>query len=259
MDKGTIFGLVVGFGCVGAAITMHGSLKDFVDIPGAMVAFGGSTAALFIMFPAKKVMGTFGVVKQCFLSKLPDPRLEIRRLSQLAAVARRDGQLALEKHLVEIKDPFLVRGLEMVIGGAPREKVEEVLNIELSCIQDRHATGKKIFDQLGASLPAFGMVGTLIGLIQMLGSLDDPSKIGAGMAVAMVTTFYGAFVANMVYLPLAGKLEARSKEETLLRELMIKGLVALVDGEVPRSIESKLSAFLAPKMREGEVETPAAA
>src|SRR5439155_25127802 len=110
----------------------------------------------------------------------------------------------------------------------------------------------KIFDQLGASLPAFGMVGTLIGLIQMLHELDDPAKIGAGMAVAMVTTFYGAFVANLVFLPLAGKLEARSKEEILIRELMIQGLVALAEGEAPRAMEAKLKAFLAPKSRQIE-------
>jgi chemotaxis protein MotA len=257
MDIGTIVGLVLGCGCVVAAITMHGSLKDFVDLPGALVAFGGSTAALFIMFPSKKVLGVFGVVKNVFFHKLPDPRDEMARLTQLASVARRDGLLALEKQLPGIADPFLVHGLEMVIDGTPKEKLEEVLTIELGCIQERHKMGKKIFDQLGASLPAFGMVGTLIGLIQMLGELDDPSKIGAGMAVAMCTTFYGAFVANMVYLPMAGKLEARSKEEALLRELMIRGLVGLIEGEGPRAMETKLKAFLTPKARQGE--TPAAA
>jgi chemotaxis protein MotA len=250
MDFATIIGMILGFAFIIGAITMHGSLKDFVDVPGAMVAFGGSTSALFVMFPMKKVFGVFGVVKKCFLTKLPDPKDELARLTQLATVARKDGLLALEKELANISDPFLIRGLEMVVDGTSKEKLEEVLNIELSCIQDRHSLGKKIFDQLGASLPAFGMVGTLIGLIQMLGELDDPSKIGAGMAVAMVTTFYGAFVANMIYLPMAGTLEARSKEETLLRELMIRGLVALVEGDPPRSMESKLKAFLAPKARE---------
>jgi len=249
MDIATILGMILGFAFIIGAITMHGSLKDFVDVPGAMVAFGGSTSALFVMFPMKKVFGVFGVVKKCFLTKLPEPKEELTRLTQLATIARKDGLLALEKELVNITDPFLIRGLEMVVDGTSKEKLEEVLTIELSCIQDRHAMGKKIFDQLGASLPAFGMVGTLIGLIQMLGELDDPSKIGAGMAVAMVTTFYGAFVANMIYLPMAGKLEARSKEETLLRELMIRGLVALVEGDPPRSMESKLKAFLAPKAR----------
>ncbi len=249
MDIGTILGFICGFGFIAAAITMHGSLTDFVDIPGAMVAFGGSFSALFINFPLKKVLGVFGVVKHCFLHHLPEPRAEIKRLGALAAIARRDGLLALEKQLADMDDPFLVRGLELIIDGSPKEKVEEILMIELECIKERHSTGKRIFDQLGASLPAFGMVGTLIGLIQMLRELDDPSRIGAGMAVAMVTTFYGAFVANLIALPLGGKLEARSKEETLLRLLMIQGLVALAEGESPRALESKLKAFLAPKAR----------
>jgi chemotaxis protein MotA len=257
MDIGTILGFVLGFGFISAAIMMHGSLTDFIDIPGAMVAFGGSTSAIFIMFPMKKALGVFGVVKHCFLFKLANPKEEIARLTELATVARRDGLLALEKRIPDLNDPFLVRGLEMVIDGTPKEKLEEVLNIELQYIQERHTTGKKIFDQLGASLPAFGMVGTLIGLIQMLHELDDPTKIGAGMAVAMVTTFYGAFVANLIYLPLAGKLEARNKEETLLRELMIQGLAALVEGEAPRAMETKLKAFLAPKARESEVKSAA--
>ncbi len=257
MDLGTILGFILGFGFIGAAIMMHGSITDFIDLPGAMVAFGGSTSAIFIMFPMKKALGAFGVVKHCFLFKLSNPKEEIARLTELASVARRDGLLALEKRIPDLKDPFLVRGLEMVIDGTPREKLEEVLNIELQYIQERHTTGKKIFDQLGASLPAFGMVGTLIGLIQMLHELDDPTKIGAGMAVAMVTTFYGAFVANLIYLPLAGKLEARNKEETLLRELMIQGLAALVEGEAPRAMETKLKAFLSPKAREGEVKSAA--
>jgi chemotaxis protein MotA len=260
MDIGTILGFVLGFGFISAAIMMHGTLTDFIDIPGAMVAFGGSTSAIFIMFPMKKALGVFGVVKHCFLFKLADPKQEIARLTDLATVARRDGLLALEKRIPELNDPFLIRGLEMVIDGTPKEKLEEVLNIELQYIQERHTTGKKIFDQLGASLPAFGMVGTLIGLIQMLHELDDPTKIGAGMAVAMVTTFYGAFVANMVFLPMAGKLDARSKEEVKVRELIIHGLVCLLEQESPREVESKLKAFLAPKARDaGAPATPATA
>jgi chemotaxis protein MotA len=249
MDIATLLGFVFGFGCIVVAIMMHGTLTDFIDVPGALVAFGGSFSALFINFPLKKVLGVFGVTRQCFFTKLADPKDEIRRFVELSTFARRDGLLALEKKIEEVHDPFLARGLEMVVDGTPKEKLEEVLTIELGCIQERHKTGKKIFDQLGASLPAFGMVGTLIGLIQMLHELNDPTKIGAGMAVAMVTTFYGAFVANLVFLPLAGKLEARSKEEVLVRELMIHGLVALAEGEAPRVLEAKLKAFLSPTTR----------
>lgn len=256
MDIGTLFGVVAGCTFVAAAILMHGKLSDFVDIPGALVAFGGSFSALFVFFPAKTVFGVFVAVKHCLFDQLPDPSGEIRRLMELAALARRDGFLALEKRLPEIDDPFLKRGLEMIIDGYPRAKVEQVLQIELRYIEERHAVAKKMFEQLGASLPAFGMVGTLIGLIEMLHTLDDPGKIGSGMAVAMVTTFYGALAANMICLPLAGKLENRGKEETLLRELMIQGLLALLDGEAPRTLEARLKAFLDPTARQTE---PAAA
>lgn len=252
MDLGTSLGLFLGFGLVVLGIVQSGKLTDFIDIPGALIVFGGAFASLFIMFPMHRVLGIFGIVKNCFFTKVPDPLTETKRLAELAAMSRRDGLLALEKQVPEIKDAFLVRGLEMVIEGTPREKLEEVLQTELGCIQERHAVGKRMFEQLGASLPAFGMVGTLIGLIQMLGSLDDPSQIGKGMAVAMITTFYGALGANMAFLPMAGKLESRSKEETLVRELMIQGLSALSEGESPRTIETRLHVFLAPKKRPTE-------
>ena len=254
MDIGTLIGLLMGFSFVAGAILMHGSLADFIDVPGAMVAFGGSSAAILVAFPFKKVREVFGVVRHVFTERVPKAREEIARFSEYAAVVRRDGLLSLEKQMTDVKDPFLRRGLEMVIDNTPREKLEEVLHIELGGMEERHQLGKKIFDQLGAMLPSFGMVGTLIGLIQMLHELDDPSKIGAGMAVAMVTTFYGAFVANMVFLPLANKLDARSKEEVKVRELMIHGLVALLEGESPRATEAKLNAFLAPKARREDKE-----
>lgn len=256
MDLGTILGVLMGLTCVVAAIFLHGSATDFVDLPGALVAFGGSFSALFISFPARKVLGVFDVVKNCFHHRLPDPRQEIRRLAELAVIARRDGLLALEDRLGEIDDPFLVRGLELVIDSTPRARIEEILHTELSCIEERHATGKKLFEQLGASLPAFGMVGTLIGLIEMLHTLDDPSRIGSGMAVALVTTFYGALAANLICLPLANKLEARGRDETLLRELMISGLLAISAGETSRTLESKLKIYLEPRDR--RPEAPAA-
>ena len=250
MDLGTTLGTVMGFVFIATAITIHGRLSDFLDLPGALVAFGGSFSALFIYFPPRKVLGIFSVIGKCLFNKVPDPRAEIRRFTEYASIARRDGLLALEKRGIGSADPFLVRGLEMVIDGTPRDKIQQILQIELGCIHERHAVGKRMFDQLGASLPAFGMVGTLIGLIQMLNKLDDPSQIGSGMALAMVTTFYGAFAANMVFLPLAGKLETRSNEETMVRELMIQGLMALTEGDSPRTMEGKLKAFLAPQARE---------
>jgi chemotaxis protein MotA len=263
MDKATIIGFLVGFACVLAAITMHGSLGDFIDVPGMLVCFGGTFAAAMVAFPLKKITSLPGTLIHIFKVKVPEPKDEIARFSDYATIVRREGLLGLEAKIANITDPFLKRGLEMVIDNAPREKIEETLSIEISCLHERHSTSKKIFENMGAMAPAFGMIGTLIGLIQMLGSLDDPSKIGAGMAVAMVTTFYGAFLSNMVFLPIATKLETRSKEELAVRELMLHGLLGLLDGESPRGMEAKLKSYLAPKSRdkkegEGEMNRDAA-
>jgi chemotaxis protein MotA len=250
MDKATIIGFIVGFACVLAAICMNGSLESFIDVPGMLVCFGGTFAAAMIAFPMKNITGLMGTLMHIFKVKVPQSKDEIARFSEYAALVRREGLLGLESKIAKISDPFLKRGLEMVIDNAPREKMEETLSIEIHCLHERHMTGKKIFENMGAMAPAFGMVGTLIGLIQMLGSLDDPSKIGAGMAVAMVTTFYGAFLSNMVFLPIATKLETRSKEEVQIRELTLHGLIGLLEGESPRGIEAKLKSYLSPKVRE---------
>lgn len=167
-------------------------------------------------------------------------------------VVRKDGILALEERLEAVDDKFLKRGTEMVIGGTSKEEIQETLEIELLYIEQRHQTGKKIVDAIAAAAPAFGMIGTLIGLVQMLRNLDDPSQIGIGMATALLTTLYGALIANMFCLPLAGKLETRNQEEVLIRELMIVGLLGLVDGQTPRNLQDKLIAFVSPSSRESE-------
>ncbi len=257
MDKATPIGFFVGFAAVLAAIMMEGglhSLTAFVDVPGMLVCFGGSFAAAMVAFPMSNMIGLPKTVMHIFIVKTPNLRTEIKRFSEYAAVVRRDGLLGLEAKLPEVKDPFLKRGLEMVIDNATKDKLHEVLEIEIEALHERHTTGKKIFENMGAMAPAFGMVGTLIGLIQMLGSLDDPSKIGAGMAVAMVTTFYGAFLSNMVFLPIATKLETRSKEEVAARQMILQGLIGLIEGENPRELEGKLKAFLSPKFRQEQVE-----
>ena len=253
MDLATIIGLVVGIFLVLGAILIGGSgFAVFLNAPSLMIVVGGAFSALLVGFPLAKVLGLFSVIKKCFLVKLQDPQDEIRRLVELATTARRDGLLALENQLPEIEDDFLRRGLEMVITGIPKETLQKTLEIEINCVQERHTSGKKILDALGAYAPAFGMVGTLIGLVQMLQQLDDPSQIGVGMATALLTTLYGALLANLVCIPLGSKLDQRSKEELLLRELIVSGLVALVEGQAPRAAEEKLKAYLTPKVRQAE-------
>ncbi|TWU02168.1 MotA/TolQ/ExbB proton channel family protein [Stieleria varia] len=250
MDIATILGLILGFGLILVSIAMGGGgLGPFIDIPSGMIVFGGAIAASLINFPLKNNLGAFGVIMKCFLFKLPDAADTIAQFKQFAEIVRKDGLLALEDKVSEIKDDYMRRGMEALIGGASAEEISELLETELAYIQTRHVNGKKIIDSCGAAAPAFGMIGTLIGLVQMLRALDDPSKIGGGMATALLTTLYGALVANVVCIPLAGKLETRSMEETMIRELMIKGITLLGEGATPRAVGEQLLTFLAPKTR----------
>lgn len=249
MDIATIIGLLMGIGLVLGSILMGGSLLPFVNVPSLMITVGGSIAALLINFSLETVLGTFNVVKKCFLVKVPGTNTTIEQFARLATIARRDGLIALEPEIEQLDDDFMVRGLEMVIGGVAKEEVVSVLETEIACIEQRHQQGKKIIDATAAAAPAFGMIGTLIGLVQMLRSLDDPSQIGIGMATALLTTLYGALIANLFCLPLSGKLEARSKEEVMLRELMLSGLVSLADGHPPRAVRDRLVAFLSSSSR----------
>ena len=251
MDIATIIGLASGFGLIFISIALgSGGIMPFIDIPSAMITIGGSIAALFINFPMNQVLGTMGIVKNCFLVSLPETDAIIKQFKELATIVRKDGMLALEKELDNVTDDFMKRGLESVISGANDQQLQLLLETELSQIESRHTAGKKIIDSAGAAAPAFGMIGTLVGLVQMLNALDDPSKIGGGMATALLTTLYGAVASNVVCIPLSGKLEARNNEELMVRELMITGLVSLASGAAPRAIEESLTAYLSPKSRE---------
>lgn len=249
MDIATIVGLLLGTVLVLGSIMLGGDITPFIDVPSVMITVGGSFAALLINFPLKTVLGSFKVVKKGFTDRLPKTTSVIDQFADLAAIARRDGLIGLEPEMEKLNDEFLVRGLEMIVGGVSREEVASVLETEIACIEQRHQTGKKVLDATAAAAPAFGMIGTLIGLVQMLRSLDDPSQIGVGMATALLTTLYGALIANLVCIPLSGKLEARSKEEVMLRELMVSGMLSLLDGHPPRAIRERLVAFLSASSR----------
>lgn len=251
MDIATVVGLLAGFGLIFAAIAMGGGsgVSAFIDVPSMMITIGGSIAALLINFPLKVCFTSVSVIKKCFFNSLPESDELIIKFKELAVIVRKDGLLALEAELENITDDFMKRGLEMVIGGADEAQVQIVLETELSAIEQRHLQGKKIVESTGAAAPAFGMIGTLVGLVQMLQSLDDPSKIGGGMATALLTTLYGAIIANVACIPLAGKLETRSNSEVACRELMITGIIALAKGLSPPAVEDSLVAYLSPRSR----------
>ena len=251
MDITTVVGTVMGFGLVLFAMaTGEGGLMIFVHVSSMMIVGGGTIAVTLMNFPLGVVKNLIKVTMTTLLFKLSSPAEEIERIIEYANLARKEGLLALETRLQEVDDTFFAKGVQLVIDGFPAETVRDIMELEAEWQRQRHANGKKMLDALGSFAPAFGMIGTLVGLVQMLQNLSDPSKIGGGMATALLTTMYGAMGANMLFIPLAGKLEVRDNDESLLRQLMIEGIVAIQSGEGPALIKEKLKSFLAPATRE---------
>jgi len=251
MDITTVIGTVLGFGLVLFAMaTGPGGLAIFLNVPSLAIVFGGTAAVTLMNFPMDQVKQIIKVTLRTFLFKLPTPQEEIERIIEYSNLARKEGLLALEGRLKEVDDAFFAKGVQLVIDGFPAETVRDIMDLEAEWQKARHADGKRMLDAVGSMAPAFGMIGTLVGLVQMLQNLNDPSKIGGGMATALLTTLYGAMAANMVCIPLAGKLEVRALEEALLRELMTEGVVAIQSGEGPQLIKEKLKSFIAPAVRE---------
>lgn len=250
MDIATIIGLVAAMLCIGLPCAMGGSLMMFVDMPSILIVLGGTICGTFVQFPMGDVLRIVSVVKKTIFYKLPQENDLIQKMVNYSAINRRDGALALERQIPSAGDEFLAKGLQMVIDGQSEEAIGKQLGMEIQYLQERHADGKKIMEFMGAAAPAFGMLGTLIGLVQMLATLSSPDKIGAGMAVALITTFYGSILANIFFLPMAGKLGLRSKREAILREMVLEGLLGIVRGESPSSIREKMQAFISAKRRE---------
>lgn len=247
MDIATIIGLGAGSVLITAAIILGGSALIFINIPSLLIVLGGTIAATLIKYSIADLVNTVSVVTKTFIFKISSPVDIVDRIKDMADVARREGLLALEGK--DHGDPFLAKGLGLLADGVDASQVVMVLDRELQYSRERHKKGQNILKGMGATAPAFGMIGTLIGLVQMLAAMDDPSKIGPAMAVALLTTLYGAVFANLIFLPLADKLDLRSKEETLNRELVLAGVEAIARGENPRLIEQHLKVFLAPKIR----------
>ncbi len=249
MDIATVFGIGVGLLLIAVVAFAGGGGSTFIHIPSLMIVFGGCLASTCVNFPLKDVIGVMKVVQKAFFGREPNPQGLIEKLVELAEQARREGILAIERHIEEIDDNFMKSGIQLAVDGSEPEVMRNIMENELYNLQNRHKLGQAIFSAMGMYAPAFGMIGTLIGLIKMLRTLDDPTQIGAGMAVALVTTFYGAVFANLIFLPIAGKLRTRSEKEVLERELIIEGILAIQSGDNPRIIRGKLMTFLAPSAR----------
>lgn len=250
MDIATVIGIIFGFTVVLGTISYEGDLAIFFNIPALAIVGGGMTCATLIHFSLPQFLGIFTIIKKTFIVKIPQQSVLIQKIVDFAAINRRDGTLALEQEIRKLSDPFFARGLQMLVDGQDAEAIKEIMSLEIQYLQERHGMGKKILEFMGASCPSFAMVGTLIGLIAMLSKMESPEEVGRGMSVALVCTFYGAFLANMLFLPLAGKLGQYSKAETIVKEMIVEGICAIAKGESPTAVREKIHVFVSAKSRE---------
>jgi chemotaxis protein MotA len=250
MDLATLLGMVGAMGIVLAAILTGGSALVFVNVPSILIVLGGTVLVVMIKFSMGQFFGAFKVALTAFIHKSADPEELIEKIVELANVARKEGMLALENQ--EIDNEFLDQGVKMLIDGNSREVVNTVLSKDMQQTIQRHTWGAKVFSATADVAPAMGMIGTLIGLVQMLSNMSDPKSIGPAMAVALLTSLYGAIIANMVAMPIADKLTLRKTDELRIRSMCIDGVLAIQEGQNPRIIESMLKAYLEPAKRGSE-------
>jgi len=248
MDLATIVGLVAAFGLVLYGMGLD-QLSAFIDMPSVYITCGGSVASTVAAFPAARLMNTVSVAKNVLFVKSQAPVAVIAQIIEFAEQARREGILALESRALEITDEFMKQGIGLAVDGTEPDLIREILETEIGRMESRHDDGAHIFDFLGAAAPSFGMIGTLVGLVLMLGNMSDVASIGPNMAVALITTLYGSILANIICIPFAEKLKAYSAKEVMIKELMLEGIMALQSGDNPRIVAQKLSVFLEPVNR----------
>lgn len=251
MDLSTIIGFFFGTAMIlWAMVGGGGGLAIFISIPSAAMVVGGSIAALMIANPLSQVMKIGGLLRHTINVQNFEVERIITSLVKFSEKARRDGLLALEDELEMVEEEFMRKGIQFVVDGTDPEIIKSMLYNEVNQLQERHAVGIKIFDNWGFLAPAFGMIGTLAGLIAMLANLSDADAIGSGMSLALITTMYGSILANFLMIPIKLKLEGRDAEEILVKEIIMEGILSIQSGDNPRILEAKLVSFLAPSRRE---------
>jgi len=244
MDLASIIGVVSGLGFIGVTILLGSGLGLFWDLPSVMIVFGGTFASTMIAFPVADLLTIVKVTMKVFMFKIEKPDNIIANLVEISNKARKGGLLSIEGDIQSTNDPYLAKALQMTVDGVKTGDIAAIMQKKMSLIKKDHKTGYAMCSTMGAFAPAFGMVGTLIGLVQMLANLDDPSSIGPKMAIAMITTFYGAILANLFFLPMAKKLETRSGQEITNMTIIYEGVISIREGEHPRLMEDKLNVYL---------------
>lgn len=247
MDLATLIGIIGAIGFVVMAMVQGGDIGMFINGPSVLIVFGGTLFVVLAQFTLGQFFSAGKVAGKAFMFKIDTPEALIEKVVEMADAARKGGFLALEE--AEIDNPFMQKGVDMLVDGHDVDVVRETLDKDIKMTTERHEFGATIFKSMGDVAPAMGMIGTLIGLVAMLSNMDDPKAIGPAMAVALLTTLYGAFLANVVCLPIAVKLNNRAQEEALNQKLVLDGIVGIADGQNPRVIEGILKNYIAAKKR----------
>lgn len=247
MDLASLIGLIGCLGMIAGAMISGGGLGPFIDVPSILIVFGGTFFAVMYTAPLGVFLGSFGAMAKAFLPPVKKQDQLIERMVELAGIARKDGMMALEGQ--DVPDKFLAKGLQLLVDGADEAKLVKQLNQEIKSMKARHEANQKCVKAWIDLAPAMGMIGTLIGLVLMLGNMADPKAIGPAMAVALLTTMYGALVANVLFGPMLTKLEGYTAYEVIYREMVVLGLQNIARGESPRNIQDQMLANLPPKMQ----------
>jgi len=244
MDFGTVIGIGTGLVMIVLAIVTKSGLEIFVSGPSFLIVAGGTLAALSVAYPLNETLSVFHILKRAFRRIRQDYEGEIQKLVALNKAYRTKGPLSLQDEISRTHDDFKRKGLQLIVDQTQVEVMVKILKTDIINMKELHAVGEEIFLEMGKYAPAFGMVGTLIGLIQMLANLGQPETIGPRMAIALVTTFYGAILANLIFIPIAVKLRRRSDQETIYRELLLEGFVSICQGDTPPIMQDKLQSYL---------------
>lgn len=247
MDIATLIGLIGAVGMVIGAMIVAGGLGPFIDIPSILIVFGGTAFAVLYTTPMPTFLGSFGAMAKAFMPKAPNREKLITQMVEFSDLARRNGLMALEGQ--DVPDKFFEKGLQMLVDGADEAKIAKQLNQEIKAMKTRHANYQSALKAWVDVAPAMGMIGTLIGLVQMLGNMSDPQAIGPAMAVALLTTLYGAFIANVLFGPMLAKLEGYTEAETIYRQMVIEGLLNIARGESGRKVQEQMVASMPPKLQ----------
>ena len=247
MDIATLLGLAFGLSLVVGAIFLGGVVDVFINLPGMMIVIGGTLASICVAFPFEEVIQAFYAGFKIFASRKVSVKEVVNIMVKVAEISRREGLLALEN--VQTENMVLKKSCQLIADNADPQLIRTTLAIEISAMKRRHKVAQDVFKRLGGLAPSFGMIGTLIGLVQMLSRLDDPASIGPAMAVAILTTLYGSLMSTLLFLPISAKLRARTLQEQLQLEIIFEGAKSILENNNPRLVQEKLSSFLAPRER----------